>query len=166
MFVCILALGRSEVLVLSQSGRPCSVFPFFFISFHICSSHPILIPLLTRVPSVLVSHTCLGCPKLSGMQIAFFCVILRCHLCSVWLYHIFSALSHKRQDFRGRGIIEHEMCVLTFSTAFFKNVSHSEKDSAGIITNVHKTTCRIIHYCQILTFWHRSFTFDSNKSPT
>jgi hypothetical protein len=92
------------------------------------------------------------------LQIAFSCVVLRCHLCSVWLYHIFSTLSYKRHNF--------QMCVLNFSTTFFKNISHSEKDSAGITTNVHKTACRSIHYCQILTFWHRSFTFNSNKSPT
>ena len=41
----------------------------------------------------------------------------------------FSTLSRKRHDFRGKKLIEHKMCVLIFSTPFFRNVSHS-KNSA------------------------------------
>ena len=50
----------------------------------------------------------------------------------------------------GWGIIEHEMCVLTFTTTFFKNISHSEENSAGVSKNKHKSLCRSIHYCQIV----------------
>jgi hypothetical protein len=46
----------------------------------------------------------------------------------------FSTLSNKRRDFRGGGgevgsgtVIEHEMCVLIFSAASFRNTSHTKK---------------------------------------
>jgi len=38
----------------------------------------------------------------------------------------FSTLSRKRLDFRDN-VIEHEMCVLIFSTTFVRNISHSKK---------------------------------------
>ena len=41
----------------------------------------------------------------------------------------FSALSHKRHDFR-KTVIEHNVCVLIVSTAFVWNVSYSKKNSA------------------------------------
>jgi hypothetical protein len=34
------------------------------------------------------------------------------------LYIIFSAIYHKRHDFRGKKLIEYEICVLIFSTTF------------------------------------------------
>jgi len=50
---------------------------------------------------------------------------------------IFSTLSHKRSDFRGK-ITEHKMCVLIFSTAFVWNISHCKKKGSDIIRNVHR----------------------------
>jgi hypothetical protein len=40
----------------------------------------------------------------------------------------FSALSHKRYDFR-KNVIEHKMCVLIFSTIFVWNSSHCKNNS-------------------------------------
>ena len=55
--------------------------------------------------------------------------IRKCHLGPVWLWHIFSALSHKRHDFRGKNI-EQVMYVLNFSTISVWNISYSKKNSA------------------------------------
>jgi len=41
----------------------------------------------------------------------------------------FSALSHKRHDFRGGGDTEDKMTLLIFSTTFAWNISHSRKNS-------------------------------------
>jgi hypothetical protein len=41
----------------------------------------------------------------------------------------FSALSHKRHDFR-KQVTEHKMCVLIFYTHFISNISHSKNNSA------------------------------------
>jgi hypothetical protein len=41
----------------------------------------------------------------------------------------FSALPHKRYDFREK-VTEHKTCVLVFSTASVRNISHSKKNSA------------------------------------
>jgi len=38
----------------------------------------------------------------------------------------FSTLSHKRQGFRKKKVIEHKMCVLIFSTSFVRNIFHSK----------------------------------------
>jgi hypothetical protein len=46
----------------------------------------------------------------------------------------FSTLSHKRHDFREK-VIEHKMCVLTFSVNFIRNVSHSKKNSVRYYDN-------------------------------
>ena len=55
------------------------------------------------------------------------CAILSSVACLAVQY--FPTLSHKRNDFRGKKIIEHEMCVLVFSTAFGWRISHSKKNS-------------------------------------
>jgi len=41
----------------------------------------------------------------------------------------FSTLSHKGHIFHGK-VVEHEMCVLIFSTSFARNISHSKKNWA------------------------------------
>jgi hypothetical protein len=60
-----------------------------------------------------------------------------------------STLSHKRRDSR-ENVTEYEICVSIFST----NLSQTFRS----IRRIKRDT--------ILVFWHRSFTFNSNKSPT
>jgi hypothetical protein len=67
------------------------------------------------------------------------CAVLYCHLWPVWLYHIFSTLSHKRHDFREK-VIEHKMCVLIslqLSPETFVILRRIWRD---IIINVHRST--------------------------
>ena len=62
----------------------------------------------------------------------------------------FSALSHKRHDYRReKKIIEHKLCVLNFSTSFVWNISHSKKNSARyyqMYIGIHVScySCRIL----------------------
>jgi hypothetical protein len=58
----------------------------------------------------------------------------------------FSILSHKRHDFREKGI-EHKMCVLMFSTTLFCNISHSKKNCV-----------RYYHKCQYVFRYSRHYT--------
>jgi hypothetical protein len=51
----------------------------------------------------------------------------------------FSILPHKRYDFRKK-VIEHEICVLIFSTTSIRNISHYRKDSAR-----HGQKCAYFH---------------------
>jgi hypothetical protein len=61
-------------------------------------------------------------------------------VCSALRY--FSTFSHKRNDFR-KTVTEHKMCVLSFSTIFVRNISHSKKKWAGYDKNVHWSSCRV-----------------------
>ena len=54
----------------------------------------------------------------------------------------FSALSHKRHDFREKDS-EHKMCVLIFSTTFIQNISHSKKNSARYCHKCEKSSWKI-----------------------
>lgn len=86
--------------VLSQPSRPCNVFPFFLISFHICSFHPILRLLLTPVPLILVSHSnlaCLSYPACKSHSSASYYSVI----CGLSLPQFLSTLPHQRHDFRG-----------------------------------------------------------------
>ena len=62
--------------------------------------------------------------------------VIFCHLWPVWLYHIFSTLSHKEYFLRNK-ISEHNIYVLTFSIAFVCNISHSKKISARYYKTTH-----------------------------
>jgi hypothetical protein len=57
-----------------------------------------------------------------------------CHIVSSFVSSLapphFSTLSHKRQDFRKKKVIENEMCVSIFCTRFVENISHSKEDLA------------------------------------
>jgi len=55
----------------------------------------------------------------------------------------FSTLSHKRHDFRKKKVIEHEMCVLIFSTnlsELFLILRRSERD---VIKNIYWSSCKV-----------------------
>jgi hypothetical protein len=54
----------------------------------------------------------------------------------------FSTLSHKRHNFPKKKVIGHKMCVLIFSKNFIWSVSHSAKNSARYIINVHRSSCK------------------------
>ena len=75
------------------------------------------------------------------------CPILYCHLWPLWLHHIFSTLSYKRNDFRTK-ITEHKMRALIPSTNLFWNISHYNYNSE-----------RYYHKCKQLFMWstHHSF---------
>jgi hypothetical protein len=51
--------------------------------------------------------------------------------CVVRLYHIFPHSHHRARfgDGGGGGVMEHKMCVLTFSTTFARDTTHSMKNS-------------------------------------
>jgi len=73
-----------------------------------------------------------------------------CHLSPVRLYSIFSTLSHKRYDFRKK-VIEHKMCVLTFSTTFVWKSFNSKKKWARYDQKCISVFAWIAGcYCQIL----------------
>jgi hypothetical protein len=82
-------------------------------------------------------------------------------------------------------MIEHKVCVLISSTDFVWDIYHSKKnwaryDKKFILVFISSTSyfCQILMILQFsqqifekysiwnLTFWHQSFTFNSNKSPT
>ena len=48
----------------------------------------------------------------------------------------FSTLSHKRNNYLKKKVIEHKICILIFSTSFVWNISHSKKNSV----RYHKLT--------------------------
>jgi hypothetical protein len=61
---------------------------------------------------------CLFLPQLSGRQVA--ASLRRVILSSVACLAVenFSTLSHKRQDFRNKEVVERKVCVLIFATMF------------------------------------------------
>jgi hypothetical protein len=75
-------------------------------------------------------------------------IILLSVACVVLPY--FSTLSHKRNDFL-ENVIEHEMCVLTFSTTFVWNISYSNTKSASYCHKCTNVFMWSTHYsCHIL----------------
>jgi hypothetical protein len=92
------------------------------------------------------------------MQISFFCVVLQCHLWSVWLYHnLFQHFLINGMSFRGRRvIIEQEMSALIFPTTLFENIAHAEKNSARYYHKRAQNFNKIIHHFQILIIFEFS----------
>jgi hypothetical protein len=115
---------------------------------------------ITYPECVFVALVCNVCSTQSA------CAILYCHLWPVWLYHIFSTLSHKRHVFRKK-VIEHKMYVLIFSTNFVWNISHSKKNS---VRYYHKCTQVFMwstrYSCQILMKLESSWQIFEKYSST
>jgi hypothetical protein len=69
------------------------------------------------------------------------CAILHCHLWPVWIYHISSTLSEKRQDFREKllNILERVFwSSLQFLAKTFLTLRSTERYS---IINAHSSSC-------------------------
>ena len=61
-----------------------------------------------------------------------------CGLWSAPALRYFSTLSHKHHDFRGKKIVEHKICVLSFCTTFVWNIYHSKKTERHLPTIIHQ----------------------------
>jgi hypothetical protein len=72
------------------------------------------------------------------------CAILSSVACST----TFSTLSHVWHDLR-KPVIGHKICVLSFSTTFILNISHSKKNWARY-KNIHWSSCKVPNSCRIL----------------
>jgi hypothetical protein len=71
-------------------------------------------------------------------------------ICGLFVSTEFSRLSHKRHDFRKK-VIEHERCVLIFSTTFVWNIFRSKKNWARCDHKCILVTMFSTRYsCQIL----------------
>jgi len=79
---------------------------------------------------------CVFLPSLSSKQIASFQghILLTTVACLALLY--FSTLSHKWHNFH-KAVIEYKMCVLSPSTSFVLNTSHSKTHSATYHKRMH-----------------------------
>jgi hypothetical protein len=77
-------------------------------------------------------------PEESRMQCA--CAIISSVNCPALQY--FPTLSHKRQDFRGKGT-EHKMCVFIFSTALSATLLTRRRNEGDTIKNVYWSTCKV-----------------------
>jgi hypothetical protein len=55
---------------------------------------------------------------------------------------IFSALYHKRHDFRNK-VIQYKMHVLVFSITYIGNISHHKKNSADTVMSVQTSSCNV-----------------------
>jgi len=87
-----------------------------------------------------------------------------CHVACQARQH-FSTLSHKRQDFRKKKVIEHKMHILIFPTTFVWNTLHSKKNWAIYDEKCVSVFMYGTHYCLILLkleFSWRSFEKYSN----
>jgi hypothetical protein len=78
----------------------------------------------------------------------------------------FSTLSHKRHDFRGKKVIEHNMCsdfLCNFCLKTFLILRGIQRD----IINVHRSSCKVpiivVRFSRILNFLD---TFSKKKSKT
>jgi hypothetical protein len=71
------------------------------------------------------------------------CVMLSSVACPAPQY--FSTLSHKRNDFRGGGgeVIEHEMCILTFSTILSETFLILRRIKRDVTINVYRSSRKV-----------------------
>jgi hypothetical protein len=73
----------------------------------------------------------------------------------LWLYHIFSKISYKGNDFQKR-VIDRKMCVLIFSTTLSETFLILRRFQRDIVIYVHRSSCKIpvilIRFKEILTF--------------
>ena len=82
-----------------------------------------------------------------------------CHLCPLWLHHIFRLYLVNGTIF-WKKVIERKMCVLVFSTTFVSNISHSKKNSARYC---HKCTKHFhVKYPLILTDFNETLNLSTD----
>ena len=74
----------------------------------------------------------------------------------------FSTLSHKRHDFRKKGI-EHKMCVLIFSTNLFQTFLITRRMKRYIIINVHRSSFRV-PVILVRFYWKLNFLDRSSRN--
>jgi hypothetical protein len=67
------------------------------------------------------------------------CAQSYCYLWLVWLYHVFSTLSHKQNDIRKTKIIEYKMFGFISGTTFVWNITILRRIQRDIILNVHSS---------------------------
>jgi len=54
----------------------------------------------------------------------------------------FSKLSPKQHDFP-ENIFDHKMYVFKLSTIFYRNIYHSKRELSEILSNVHRSSCKV-----------------------
>jgi hypothetical protein len=83
------------------------------------------------------------------------CALLCCQLWPLQLYSIFSHYLINGTIFR-KIVIEHKMCVLSFSMTFVWNISYSKKNSARYNLNVHRSSC-MVPVILVRFWWNLNF---------
>jgi hypothetical protein len=89
-----------------------------------------------------------------------------CYICParLWLYNIFSTLSHKRHDFL-KNIISYKTCVLIFSTIFSKTFLILRRTEGDMIISVYWSLCNVSLF-DFNEFPLQIFEKYSTKSPS
>jgi hypothetical protein len=97
-------------------------------------------------------------PQLTGLQTAWPYYLANCVLSESTLYF---TLSHKRYN-----SVEHAICVLIFSTTFFRTFLILRRIQRDIIINVHRSLCKI--NVILVRFWIKPFRdrFSENRQIT
>jgi hypothetical protein len=79
-----------------------------------------------------ILRVCVYCLRYPACNVhaPYYTYYVYCYLWPVRFYHIVYTFSHKGHDFRGKMLLNNELCVLSFSTTFVWNISHHKKNPA------------------------------------